>query len=158
VKLHPTVEVLYRGQPLEVDVQIASVLEKLWRLGIDTMGSCQGSRTGTFPFDDLAIICFSEPNLDRIPADLDGDDREDITSHPSWAAWREAHEEAMANSGARDLARILATMAPAGIDRWRWEKSWLWTWCDELNGGSAVQLPNEDLPWLDKLLGEVAGT
>lgn len=166
MNLHPTVPVAYRDGRLDVDVEVAPVLEKLWALGIDTCGSCQGwpspvprspsawgSRAGEESYTGLAIICFTEPVIDYVSLGrLEGDEDEDDTG-PSWAKWHEASDAMLAaKSGAERLAEILAQAAPTGPERWRWEKSWRWEWRDTLNGGSALLLPNEDLGWLDGLL------
>jgi hypothetical protein len=133
----------FTGGTVGIDAGLVPVMEQLWARGIETVGCCQGN-PGIF----LAVICFREPRgWWESPDcwDVDEDDPEDEKR------WDEAAEEWEASrpNGARQLVSLLVK-GPWAYMTARWQ----WDFDDDINEGSALLLPAEDVPVLARALRE----
>jgi hypothetical protein len=137
----------YTGDTIDIDDALVPVMELLWARGIETTGSCQGT-----PGIERALICFREPRgfweSPDYPDDLDINDPADDTRYAQMLdAWLASRPD-----GARQVVAILAK------SRWaHMAARWLWTFGDDpgnVNDGSAVLLPTDDLPLLAAALTE----
>jgi hypothetical protein len=136
----------FTGRQVGIDEGLVPVIDALWnRHGIQTAGSCQGC-----PGISLALIVFAEPrgyeeNPDGwYPAD-ETDQAEEARWERDIAAW-----EASRPDGARQVHDLLIQTGNAHyIPRWQW------IFGDDPGNatpGSAVLLPNPDLPELENVL------
>jgi hypothetical protein len=172
----------FTGRTVDIDIEMVPVIEQLWRLGIETTSCCQG-----WPGTDLpAVICFREPISEHgrwmygrsrfAPAnrpvdfernhlylmalrqfldDLDLFDEmmEDVeVDHadlyePGRLLWHDP------DTGAARVLQVLDEVAPEYLCRWRWR----WEMYDEVNEGSSLCLPNEDLARLARWLAVAPG-
>jgi hypothetical protein len=138
---HPNVELVdpFSGRTVEIDVEMVPVISVLWSLGMETSECCQGYPSGNIPGlpkGSPAIICFAV-----------------VGCVDPWGWLCSRYRKGKQH--ATRLVVLLAEVAPD--DRWR---TWRWCW-DQLNQGSGVLLPNEDLPWfaiqLERLERATAG-